>query len=125
MNHNRSLLTEWKPAYRRGYTMQASLAIVAEFFGLIAYFSHGMAALVPARTEVLGSQSNALDRMGRSRGSASCRSRVGRQSQSHRDRARTGSGRARRPSRCLVLAGDLTLAEPRQRLADRQCAPRR
>ena len=33
--------------------MQASLAIVAEFFGLIAYFSaHGMAALAPARTKV-------------------------------------------------------------------------
>jgi len=31
---NRSLLAEWKPAYKRGYMMQASLAIVGGFFGL-------------------------------------------------------------------------------------------
>ena len=36
---NRSLLAEWKPAYRRGYIMQASLAIVGGFFGLAAYLS--------------------------------------------------------------------------------------
>ena len=36
---NRSLLAEWKPAYKRGYVMQASLAIVGRFFGLVAYFS--------------------------------------------------------------------------------------
>ncbi len=36
---NRSLLAEWKLAYRRGYIMQASLAIVGGFFGLIAYLS--------------------------------------------------------------------------------------
>jgi hypothetical protein len=35
----RSLLTEWKPAYKRGYIMQASLAIVGGVLGLIAYFS--------------------------------------------------------------------------------------
>src|ERR1700675_731345 len=34
---NRSLLAEWKPAYRRGYIMQASLAIVGGLFGLVAY----------------------------------------------------------------------------------------
>jgi hypothetical protein len=37
--NDRSLLAEWKPAYKRGYIMQASLAIVGGFFGLIAYFS--------------------------------------------------------------------------------------
>jgi hypothetical protein len=36
---NRSLLAEWKPAYRRGYIMQASLAIVGGVFGFVAYFS--------------------------------------------------------------------------------------
>src|ERR1700732_559887 len=36
---NRSLLAEWKPAYKRGYAMQASLAIVGGLFGFVAYFS--------------------------------------------------------------------------------------
>jgi hypothetical protein len=36
---NRSLLAEWKPAYKPGYAMQASLAIVGGLFGLVAYFS--------------------------------------------------------------------------------------
>ena len=36
---NRSLLAEWKPTYRRGYIMQASLAIVGGYFGLAAYLS--------------------------------------------------------------------------------------
>jgi hypothetical protein len=36
---DRSLLAEWKPAYKRGYIMQASLAIVGGIFGLVAYFS--------------------------------------------------------------------------------------
>jgi hypothetical protein len=34
---DRSLLAEWKPAYRRGYIMQASLAIVGGLFGLVTY----------------------------------------------------------------------------------------
>jgi hypothetical protein len=36
---NRSLLAEWKLAYRRGYMMQASLAIVGGLFGLVAFLS--------------------------------------------------------------------------------------
>ncbi len=36
---NRSLLAEWKPAYRRGYMMQASLVIVGGLFGLGAFLS--------------------------------------------------------------------------------------
>jgi Domain of unknown function (DUF1772) len=35
----RSLLAEWKSAYRRGYIMQASLTIVGGVLGLVAYFS--------------------------------------------------------------------------------------
>src|ERR1700694_3363081 len=36
---NRSLLAAWKPAYKRGYAMQARLAIVGGLFGLVAYLS--------------------------------------------------------------------------------------
>src|ERR1700745_2117498 len=36
---DRALLAEWKPAYKRGYMMQASLAIVGGLFGLVAYLS--------------------------------------------------------------------------------------
>jgi hypothetical protein len=34
-----SLLAEWKPAYKRGYVMQASLAVVGGLFGLVAFLS--------------------------------------------------------------------------------------
>jgi hypothetical protein len=36
---DRSLLPEWKLAYRRGYMMQASLAVVGGVLGLVAYIS--------------------------------------------------------------------------------------
>jgi hypothetical protein len=36
---NRSLLAEWKLAYRRGYMMQASLVVVGGLFGLVAFLS--------------------------------------------------------------------------------------
>jgi Domain of unknown function (DUF1772) len=36
---DRSLLAEWKPAYKRGYMMQASLAVVGGVLGLVAYLS--------------------------------------------------------------------------------------
>ena len=36
---NHSLLAEWKLAYKRGYMMQASLAIVGGLFGLVAFLS--------------------------------------------------------------------------------------
>jgi hypothetical protein len=36
---DRSLVAEWKLAYKRGYIMQASLAIVGGVLGFVAYFS--------------------------------------------------------------------------------------
>jgi hypothetical protein len=36
---DRSLLVEWKLAYRRGYMMQATLAIIGGFVGVVAFFS--------------------------------------------------------------------------------------
>ena len=36
---DRSLLAEWKPAYKRGYLMQASLVIVGGVLGLITFIS--------------------------------------------------------------------------------------
>ena len=36
-----SLLREWKPAYRRGYTMQATLAIVGFLLGTFSWWQTG------------------------------------------------------------------------------------
>src|ERR1700730_9714380 len=36
---DRSILAEWKPAYKRGYMMQASLAVAGGLFGVVAYFN--------------------------------------------------------------------------------------
>jgi hypothetical protein len=36
---DRSLLAEWKPAYKRGFIMQASLAVLGGGLGLAAFFS--------------------------------------------------------------------------------------
>jgi hypothetical protein len=38
---NRSMLAQWKPAYQRGYTMQATLAIVGFVLGLVAWLLAG------------------------------------------------------------------------------------
>ena len=35
---DRSALAEWKPAYKHGFAMQASLAIVGGLFGLVAWW---------------------------------------------------------------------------------------
>jgi hypothetical protein len=43
---DRALLAQWKPAYKRGYLMQASLAIVGFLLGLLAWWLTGRIAFV-------------------------------------------------------------------------------
>jgi hypothetical protein len=43
---DRSLLTQWKPAYKRGLVMQSALAILGFLFGLVAWWSGGSLAFV-------------------------------------------------------------------------------
>ena len=38
---DRSLLTQWKPAYKRGLVMQASLAVIGFLLGVAAWFQLG------------------------------------------------------------------------------------
>ena len=38
---DRSLLAEWKPAYKRGYIMQAILAVIGFLLGLLAWLATG------------------------------------------------------------------------------------
>jgi hypothetical protein len=38
---DRALLTEWKPAYKRGFAMQAPLAVIGFLLGLIAWWQTG------------------------------------------------------------------------------------
>jgi len=38
---DRALLTEWKPAYKRGFAMQAPLAIIGFLLGLAAWWQTG------------------------------------------------------------------------------------
>jgi uncharacterized membrane protein len=39
---DRSLLTEWKPAYKRGFAMQAPLAIAGFVLGILAWWQTGV-----------------------------------------------------------------------------------
>ena len=43
---DRALLSQWKPAYKRGYTMQASIAIAGFLLGLTAWWLTGRLAFV-------------------------------------------------------------------------------
>ena len=38
---DRSLLAEWKPAYKRGFAMQASLAVAGFLLGVLAWWQTG------------------------------------------------------------------------------------
>ena len=42
---DRALLTEWKPAYKRGFAMQASLAVIGFLAGLSAWWQDGQLGL--------------------------------------------------------------------------------
>ncbi len=45
----RALLTQWKPSYARGFTMQASLAVISAAFGFLASWQfHDWRWAVPA-----------------------------------------------------------------------------
>ena len=39
---DRSLLSEWKPSYKRGFAMQAPLAIIGFLLGLVAWWQTGV-----------------------------------------------------------------------------------
>jgi hypothetical protein len=39
---DRALLTEWKPAYKRGFAMQAPLAIIGCVLGVLAWWQTGL-----------------------------------------------------------------------------------
>jgi Domain of unknown function (DUF1772) len=43
---DRALLTEWKPSYKRGAVMQASLALLAFLLGMIAWWQTGKIAFL-------------------------------------------------------------------------------
>jgi hypothetical protein len=43
---DRALLAEWKPAYKRGFAMQAPLAIIGFVFGIVAWLGTGSAAFL-------------------------------------------------------------------------------
>jgi hypothetical protein len=43
---DQALLTEWKPAYKRGYATQASLAFAGFVLGLIAWWQSGASAFL-------------------------------------------------------------------------------
>ena len=43
---DRSLLAQWKPSYKRGYVMQASLAVVGFLLGVVAWWATGTLAFL-------------------------------------------------------------------------------
>lgn len=43
---NRALLAEWKPAYKRGYAIQAPLAILGLILGIVACWQTGRRAFL-------------------------------------------------------------------------------
>jgi hypothetical protein len=50
---NRALLAEWKPAYKRGYAIQASLALLGFLFGAIAWWQTGTFAFLAGAVLIL------------------------------------------------------------------------
>lgn len=50
---DRCLLTQWKPAYRRGFLMQSSLAVLGFVFGTAAWWQSGVASFLIAGMPML------------------------------------------------------------------------
>jgi hypothetical protein len=50
---DRALLAEWKPAYKRGFAMQAPLAIVGFLLGILAWWLTGRAGFLVGGTLLL------------------------------------------------------------------------
>ena len=73
---DRALLTQWKPAYKNGLIMQASLAVISFLLGLIAWWQTGspawvvgaiilvanwpytMLAILPTNNRLMGTEAN-------------------------------------------------------------------
>src|SRR5258707_13447539 len=51
---DRSLLAQWKPAYKRGDLMQATLAVVGFLLGLLAWWFTGRIAFIVGAVLMLG-----------------------------------------------------------------------
>jgi Anthrone oxygenase len=51
---DRSLLVEWKPAYKRGFIMQSSLAVIAFVLGAVAWWLSGRPAFLVGGLLMLG-----------------------------------------------------------------------
>lgn len=52
---DKALLTEWKPAYKRGFIMQATLAILGSILGAIAWWLTGRLAFLAGAVLMLAS----------------------------------------------------------------------
>jgi hypothetical protein len=50
---DKALLTEWKPSYKRGFAMQATLAMIAFFLGAIAWWQTGIATFLTGALLIL------------------------------------------------------------------------
>ncbi len=50
---DRSLLAEWKPAYKRGFAMQAPLALIGFLLGMVAWWQTGALAFAGGAVLIL------------------------------------------------------------------------
>ena len=59
---DRPLLAEWKPSYRRGFTMQAPLALIGFILGAIAWWQTGKLAFLAGALLIAGELAVDADR---------------------------------------------------------------